>query len=265
MRAIVGLVVALLALPLAAQEPSVAGFEPFPRAVVRAAQAPQEVDYTLYLSAPQRISGQLRADRVVQRVGRLQRISWQIPSEHSAKEAFLQAKQQWRAQGYSLLYACRGRRCGSSNLIANSVLDNAKLYGPDDGQMMAVLRGKLDDRERVVVLYGITRGNRRVYLHMDEFFPAQSLDVQAPESGTLLLQLNEEDQVSLPDWPAKPEQPWLNALQQVLRRDFVLRLALSGPSAAAWHEALLAAGVPSSRVSLDPQAADVLTLQRVDR
>ena len=238
------------------------GFEVFPRAELRAHQAPATVDYTLYLSAPQRISGQLRADRTVQAEGTLQRLSWQIPTGHSADEAFLHAEQQWLDQGYSLLYACKGRRCGASNLIANSVLDNARLYGPDDGQRFAVLRGSLAERDRVLVLYSITRGNRRVYLHVDEFFPTQPLGVLAPDAGTLLLQLKELGSVNLAQWPGEPQQPWLGALQNTLRRDFVLRLTVQGPGAQAWYDALLAEGINPTRLELDEAGAPTLMLRR---
>lgn len=266
MSVIRGLVAAVCAglMPLLAlaEMPLVQGFAPFPRADLRAHSPAAPADYTVYLSAPQRISGQLRADRTVQAEGSLQRLSWQIPAGHSADEAFLHAEQQWLDQGYSLLYACKGRRCGASNLIANSVLDNARLYGPDDGQRFAVLRGSLDGRDRVLVLYSITRGNRRVYLHMDEFFPAQPLGVLAPDAGTLLLQLKELGSVNLAQWPAEPQQPWLGALQNTLRRDFVLRLTVQGPGAQAWYDALLAEGVSPTRLELDEAGAPTLMLRR---
>ena len=67
-------------------------------------------------------------------------ITYQLPLEHSADEAFTAAREALQQQGAQLLFWCQARDCGESSLWANEVFGNSKLFGADDGQSYLLLR-----------------------------------------------------------------------------------------------------------------------------
>jgi hypothetical protein len=64
--------------------------------------------------------------------------------------------------GGDVLFQCGGRDCGRSNDWANQVFEQAILYGPDSNQYYAAF----ERQDLLVALYGIERGNKRVYAHL---------------------------------------------------------------------------------------------------
>lgn len=69
--------------------------------------------------------------------------------------------------GADVLFRCEARGCGRSNDWANRVFEQAILYGPDRHQRYAALEWQ----GRLIGLYVIERGNRRVYAHLQIFEP----------------------------------------------------------------------------------------------
>ena len=115
-----------------------------------------------------RISGKLRIEPQVRAEGQLTALTYALPAGHTALDVFNAARNQVQASGAELLYWCQGRDCGSSSLWANSVFANAQLYGSDDQQAYALLRLAAPQQDSLLVLYAITRGNRRAYLHVEQ-------------------------------------------------------------------------------------------------
>jgi hypothetical protein len=72
-----------------------------------------------------------------------------------------------------LLFWCQARDCGESSLWANEVFGNAKLYGADEQQAYLLLRLAAPKDNTLVALYSITRGNRKAYLHVEQFDAAR--------------------------------------------------------------------------------------------
>ncbi len=234
----------------------------FPRAEIVDYQdhASQEKRYPL--SAVQRISSQLRIERELLVEGRLRALTYRLPDEHSPREALAAARQALLLQGAQLLYWCEGRECGSSSLWANAIFANAKLYGPEERQGYLLLRLGAPYADSLVALYGITRGNRRAYLHVEQLDNSGPLAPALPAATTLLRQLREDGRLTLPQLQAV-EANWSELLARTLNLDSTLRVSISGSQAAAWQAALQEQGVRAVRLQLDVEEGDGLILQQL--
>jgi hypothetical protein len=205
----------------------------------------------VFPAAPvQRISGRTRIEKQVRSQGQLTALTYALPAEHSASEAFTAAREHLQTQGAQLLYWCRGRDCGASSLWANTVFDDALLNGGDDQQTYALMRLTVAGQDQLVALYAVTRGNRRAYLHVEQLNASAPLGELLPNSATLLKQLKSSGQLAL-DVPAPPSPQWVTLLARSLSMDSTLRVSLSGPQADAWQAALNAKGIRASRMQVE--------------
>ena len=74
--------------------------------------------------------------------------------------------QGWVEQsGFELLFSCKNRGCGSSNEWANGHFKVRQLYGKEGMQRYWALKTPQGYR----VMYLIERGNRKKYLHVEQF------------------------------------------------------------------------------------------------
>jgi hypothetical protein len=207
-----------------------------------------------------RISGQLRMEAQVATQGQLTALTYALPVEHSSSEAFSAARAHLQQQGAQLLFWCQGRDCGSSTLWANNVFANAQLNGGDDQQSYALLRLAAPLQDSLLALYGITRGNRRAYLHVEQLNASAPLGELLPSAATLLRQLKSTGELLL-DLPAEPQSQWVALLARSLNMDSTLRVSLSGAQAEAWRAALSGQGVRAARLQVDAEATAGLKLK----
>ena len=240
--------------------------EPFPRAEVARERVQQASEHRVVIGNIRRINNQVRAERELQVVGELIRVSWRIPAGHSAREALGYAVEQLQQHPHTTLFFCEGRECGSSSLWANQVLDYSRLYGPEDNQLYLALR--LDDQpQRFISLYAITRGNQQVYLHMDQLTPEQPVtEVLYPTAATLGKILNAENELLLPDASAGDDEQaaaWLDLVTRMLRSDIRLRVQVDGARAPEFVEWLVDRGISSQRLDIGkPEPAGSIRLEK---
>ena len=194
-----------------------------------------------------RISGQLRFDGQVDARGNVTSVTYELPPEHSATQAFTAAREALQKQGAELLFWCQARDCGESSLWANEVFGNAKLYGADNGQAYLLLRLAPPADNTLIALYGITRGNRKAYLHVEQFAANAALGDLLPTSATLLRQLKDTGVLDLPRL-GEPDDTWLRLLSRALNLDTGLRVSIAGPRAEEWRQALAGQGVRAARL-----------------
>lgn len=233
----------------------------FPRAeIVEYREVPQQE--RIYPQGPiRRISNQLRYEGRVDVQGALTAVTYQLPVEHQGDEAFNATREALQEQGAELLFWCEGRECGSSSLWANAVFGNAKLLGPEEQQDFLLLRLAAPRQDSLVALYGITRGNRRGYLHVELLESAKPLGELMPTPATLLRQLRSTGELDLPRLSGDPTANWSELLARTLNLDTTLRVSLSGAQAEAWREALVQQRVRAARLELDPDGAAGLRVQ----
>jgi len=208
-----------------------------------------------------KISGQLRFDGQVDARGNVTSVTYELPPEHSATQAFTAAREALQKQGAELLFWCQARDCGESSLWANEVFGNAKLYGADAQQAYLLLRLAAPNDNSLVALYSITRGNRRAYLHVEQFDASTPLGELLPTSATLLRQLKDTGELDLPKLAGEPQPTWLTLLSRGLNLDTTLRVSVSGPNAEAWRQALIGQGVRAARMESGSREAPGLRLE----
>jgi hypothetical protein len=209
---------------------------------------PVEIERIYPLGSIRKISGQLRFDGQVNARGNVTSVTYELPPEHSATQAFTAAREALQKQDAQLLFWCQARDCGESSLWANEVFGNAKLYGADNEQAYLLLRLAAPKDNTLVALYSITRGNRKAYLHVEQFEAATPLGDLLPTSATLLRELKSTGELDFPKLTDAPDDTWLRLISRGLNLDTTLRASLSGPNAEAWRQALIVQGVRAARL-----------------
>lgn len=202
------------------------------------------------LSPLHRVSNQLRIDQSVEVVGQLTALTYELPAGRTAREAFTQARMSLLDNGAQALFWCEGRECGSSSQWANAIFGNARLYGPDDQQDYLLVRLDGAASESLIALYGVTRGNRRAYLHVEQLDSRDSIAELLPNPATLLRVLKSGALLRLPGLPEEPDPRWIDVLVRTLKLDSTLPLVISGAGAEQWRTALLQRGLKDTRLSL---------------
>lgn len=227
------------------------------RDVPRLADA-QIIDYTEHpeveriypMGSIRKISGRLRYESQVNTRGQTTAITYELPAERSSSEAFTAAREALQAKGAELLFWCQARDCGESSLWANEIFGNSKLVGADDQQSYLLLRKAAPEHNQLVALYGITRGNRKAYLHVEQMQANADLGQLLPTSATLQRQLKSTGELNFPALAGEPDAQWLNLISRGLNLDATSRVSLTGAHAGAWRDALIAKGVRAGRLEL---------------
>jgi len=188
-------------------------------------------NYRLALGRMQRVNGRVTAGSEERLQGRLVRITYQIPSGYPGSDVFERLSGQLLDGAAGELFRCQGRGCGSSNFWANDVFGNPILYGPETDQFyLAVSLGSGEAVSGYAALYVVTRGNRRVYAHLDVLeLPRDELDAPAATAESLLLRLQQEGSamvrgLTFSDDDRLSDDNGLALLLETLSRDPMLRV-----------------------------------------
>ena len=127
-----------------------------------------------------------------------------MPKSFDPNELLQRLRDQVISQTGEILFECEGRDCGTSNIWANDLFNNADLYGRDDYQRY--FAAELDDQ--YLAAYAVRRCNRRVYLHLDQI-------TEAEQAVPWLESLVDRGWVKLPD----TEEPTLKLLADHLQKN----------------------------------------------
>jgi hypothetical protein len=222
-----------------------------------------ELERIFPMGSIRKISGQLRFESQVSSRGTATSVTYELAPERSADEAFTAAREALQKQNAQLLFWCQARDCGESSLWANEVFGNSRLYGADSGQAYLLLRLAAPSNDTLVALYSITRGNRRAYLHVEQFQASAPLGEVLPTSATLLRELKTSGDLDLPMLNGAPAEPWITLLSRGLNLDSTLRVTLSGPQSEVWREALTARGVRAARLEAGNKETQGLIIELI--
>ncbi|MDY7219604.1 DUF4892 domain-containing protein [Denitrificimonas sp. JX-1] len=211
-----------------------------------------------------RISGNTRYSGEVLVRGSVDVLTVQLSPSHEALSAFNGSRQLLQGKGADMLYWCAARECGPSNLWANHVFNNARLYGPDDQQAYALYRLKEGEQSNLVAVYAITRGNGRGFLHA-EYFQAQQLPERLlPTATTLERQLSTDDRLALRGLTGEPDSVWVHLLVRALNQNSTMRISMAGEYATQWRDAMVEVGLRKSRIEIEAEFEQPgLLLQRL--
>ncbi|WP_111496029.1 MULTISPECIES: DUF4892 domain-containing protein [Marinobacter] len=162
---------------------------PFPMATVESDVSIEAPNHHVLLSPVREVNDEIRAERQlrldVEGSGRLLQID---PDSSLDRVSEFYREVLAREEGRTL-FTCSGRDCGRSNVWANRVFRQATLYGRDEDQGYAAYSYRDDDGTlRLVLLYSITRGNKRDYVWLEELAVQESADAVSlsPEAGRIL-------------------------------------------------------------------------------
>jgi len=211
----------------------------FPDAEIVDIEILRDVNYRMILGSLQRTSGQVVPVASERLRGDVTKIVYEIPQEYAGDDVYQFYRELMIAEGYSEMFTCLGRACGSSNYWANDIFKNRILYGPERNQFYLAMRPQIDPRtaaegeaEPFISAYILTRGNRRIYAYFEIVEPggasmnlpvdsASSLLAGLLESGTAVIPsiiFDDEDQL-------RPESD-LGELITLLRADSSMRVYL---------------------------------------
>lgn len=166
--------------------------EKFPDSEITEVVFEEDVNYELVLSSLQRTRGSVTPEVSERLRGDVTKIIYEVSNEFNGQEVYDFFQQQLQEKGYSELFTCSGRSCGSSNYWANDIFGNRILYGPERNQFYLAMRaGPEADSMPHIALYIITRGNRRLYAYMEilesDGVPTR-IDLEDPMSLISMLQ-----------------------------------------------------------------------------
>jgi hypothetical protein len=161
------------------------------------------------LSAPKRINNQIRYEQREQIVGTGHEYLFWIDNDYPVKsvhEYFLR----WLKASGELRYSCEQRGCESSNVWANEVFRQPKLYGRDSDQYYLVGTYVLDGRQFWITVYSVLNGRRHGYAYITltevvqtsstALIQGQPFDVAMAERGDFSSILRELQQVPDASW-----------------------------------------------------------------
>ncbi|MEE1920611.1 DUF4892 domain-containing protein [Pseudomonas sp. 148P] len=215
------------------------------------------------LGALRKISGQLRMDGRIEARGDIRSMTWELPPERRAEEAFNAAREALQADGGYPLFWCERRDCGENSLWNNEIFGSARLSGSDQDQFYILLRRSGENDDTLVALYAITRGNKRAYLHAEQFEANAPLGEVLPTPATVLRELRSTGKLDYPDLGGEPPQAWVALLARSLNLDSSLRVSLTGAQATAWSEQLSGAGVRAARLETGDKPAAGLHVELI--
>jgi len=184
-------------------------------------------DYRLILGSLKKINGQWQTAREMRMAGTLQRTTIELVGGHTVEEGYNFYLQQLNEEsGSREIFSCTGLKCGPSSSWANIRFQQKELYGLDKYQYYSVWA--LPD-DKFVSLYGIRRGNKRVYLRQ-EILSSEQVDsatiATAPE--TIVQALNHEGAYTLfpPTYATEEENSHLKSLIKALQTQRLMKITL---------------------------------------
>lgn len=211
---------------------------------------PAEQERIYPLAPLRKISNQLRMDGQVESRGLVSSVTYELAPEQTASDAFTNARKALQDAGGYILFWCQSRECGDNSLWANDLFANSRLSGGDEQQAFVLLRKAEPEHNTLVALYSITRGNRKAYLHAEQFVAQAPLGDLLPTAATVLRELRGTGELDYPDQDGEPTAQWVTLLSRSLNLDSSLRVSISGTQAEAWRQALVAAGVRAARLEV---------------
>lgn len=185
-------------------------------------------DYLLTLGALKKVNGQWRSDREERIGGQLTRNTFELDAGHDVKEVFEYYRRQLIQMGAREIYLCRARGCGSSNSWANNRFGIKLLYGLDQHQHYSVFSIETTGGNEYIALYGVLRGNKRSYVHVDSIKSRVNLELFS-SSEVIENQLQAYGAFALSDFKTEGvADAQLNALVRVLKANPRWQLAVVG-------------------------------------
>jgi len=140
----------------------------FPESSIVAYRTSTKETYQLVLGSMRRVAREIVPEQSERIRADITRITYEVSSSFDGVNVYEFIRQQAQDKGYKALYDCRGQACGNSTYWANTAFANRILSGPDRNQFYMVFDTSSSTGIRSYLsAYIITRGNRRLYAHIE--------------------------------------------------------------------------------------------------
>ena len=114
--------------------------------------------------------------------GAVQRVTYRVPDGARLADVIAFYERMVDAISPGVAFSCRGPDCGRSTVWANDVFGVAELNAPNRNQFYLAAPVTVDGTERLIALYIVQRGNRRIYAHIDSVTPDTPLTFARDET-----------------------------------------------------------------------------------
>lgn len=151
---------------------------PFADAVLDKEVSIESPGHMVLFSPVREVNNEIRSATMarlpVKGVGQLYEIQ-RGANREEARDHYLRELQ---TRGAQILFECSGRNCGRSNVWANQIFDQSKLYGSDSNQDYLVA-GSVDEAGApwLTLVYTITRGNNREHVWVEHLVSPQGTEI----------------------------------------------------------------------------------------
>ncbi len=151
------------------------GIDRFPRSwIVEYEETAESLPY-LFITAPvDKIRQDLRIEGV-RVAGPAQRVTYRIPDGERLDAIAAHYRDILAAGGSGLVFSCEGPDCGRSTIWAHDVFDVPILVAPNRSQQFLAGPMTIDGAEKLVAVYAVQRGNRRLYAHVEVVVPDEEV------------------------------------------------------------------------------------------
>lgn len=153
----------------------------------------QNAEYRFALGSMKKIDGLWDVEKSQTLIGDVQRFSYRLAAPHRSREAYEDLTAQLLAKDARQLFQCEGRACGSSAQWANTIFGVRELYGIDRTQFYSAWSMNSGDKQYLVSVYAVQRGNKSISAHVDLVVPQKPLQDRAAVQRLATVFAGDED------------------------------------------------------------------------
>ena len=147
----------------------VASISRFPRSWIVGFETIEESRSHEFIIGPVDKMGQeVRFEDAVRVEGEKTRVTYQIPPGFRLAEVLDYYEKQMSRIAAKVLFQCRGPACGRASIWANDVFGIRLLAAPNRNQHYLAATVKVDGKQMLVAVYLVERGNKRIYVHVEQ-------------------------------------------------------------------------------------------------
>ena len=174
-----GCIIALVAVAAHAQDIAGArdpdGIERYPRSwIVEHEEVAESVPYRFVTAPVDKIRQVLRIEGV-RVAGPVQRVTYRIPEGEALDDIAAHYRDILAAGGSGVVFECEGPDCGRSTIWAHDVFGVPILVAPNRTQHFLAAPMTIDGIAKLVSVYAVQRGNRRLYAHVEVVAPEEEV------------------------------------------------------------------------------------------
>ena len=155
----------------------ISGFDRFPRSWIVEFQSMNESQPHEFVVGPVDKMGQeVRFENSIRTEGEKVRITYQIPSGYKLYEVLEHYEKQVSQIADKLLFQCRGPACGRASIWANDIFGIRLLAAPNRNQHYLAASFTVGEKQSLVAVYVVERGNKRIYVHVEQVVTATPVE-----------------------------------------------------------------------------------------